>query len=312
MGRAGEQRAVISNLSPKRRLVCGRRLRLMNYVELHSRSTFSFLRGASVPEHMAEIAADFGMPAMALCDRDGVYGAPRFFAAAKESGLRPFIGSELTMEDGTVLPVLVETRTGYQNLCRLLTRAHLRAPKGEARVPWDELREFASGLVALTGDEEGPLLRALQRDDNTEAEARLEQLKSIFGPGNLFVELQRHHARGEDHIIHCLLSLAATHRLPLLATNGACYAQPYGRQVLDIFTCIREHTHLDAAGKWLARNSERHLKSDIEMKSLFRDRPDAIENTERLADRLSFSLENIGYTFPDFPVPNGHSMDSFL
>src|SRR5574339_80694 len=108
----------------------------MPYVELHARSAFSFLRGASLPEQLAETAAHLNMPAMALCDRDGVYGAPRFFAAAKEQGLRPIIGSELTMEDGAVLPVLVETRAGYQNLCRLLTRAHLRAAKNESAVRW--------------------------------------------------------------------------------------------------------------------------------------------------------------------------------
>src|SRR5437667_4562955 len=127
------------------------------YVELHARSAFSFLRAASLPEQLAEVAAQLAMPAMALCDRDGLYGAPRFFAAAHQSGVRPIIGSELTMEDGTVLPVLVETRTGYQNLCRLLTRAHLRAPKNQSAVRWAELPEFAEGLVALTGDEEGPL-----------------------------------------------------------------------------------------------------------------------------------------------------------
>src|SRR5690349_18283105 len=98
----------------------------MNYVELHARSAFSFLRGASQPEHLAEHAAQLQMPAVALCDRDGVYGAPRFFGRAKEAGIRPIVGAELTMKDQTILPVLVQSRTGYQNLCRLLTRAHLR------------------------------------------------------------------------------------------------------------------------------------------------------------------------------------------
>jgi error-prone DNA polymerase len=284
----------------------------MSYVELHSRSAFSFLRGASAPEQLAEAAASSGMPAMALCDRDGVYGAPRFFAAAKENSLRAIIGSELTMEDGSVLPVLVETRTGYQNLCRLLTRAHLRAAKGESKVRWDELPEFSSGLVALTGDDEGPLARALQRDAHSETEARLAQLKNIFGAGNLFVELQRHRVRGEDHIINCLLALAATHRLPLLATNGPLYAKPYGREVLDVFTCIRNHTHLDTAGKLLARNSERHLKNVQMMQQLFADLPGAIENTCILANRLRFSLENLGYEFPKYPLPAGESPDSFL
>ena len=90
------------------------------------------------------------------------------------------------------------------------------------------------------------------------------------------------------------------------------YATPAGREVLDVFTCIREHTHLDAAGTRLTKNAERHLKSAAEMRQLFRDLPEALTNTLRLADRLEFSLENIGYDFPDFPVPDGHSMDTFL
>src|ERR1041385_4049687 len=123
-----------------------------DYVELHARSAFSFLRGASLPEQLAETAARLGLPAMALCDRDGVYGTPRFFSRARETGVRPIVGAELTLEDGAVLPVLVESRSGYQNLCRLLTRAHLRSEKGKAAVQWEELPEFAEGLVALTGD----------------------------------------------------------------------------------------------------------------------------------------------------------------
>ena len=286
----------------------------MSYIELHGRSAFSFLRGASLPEQLAETAAKSGMPAMALCDRDGVYGAPRFFAAAKENGIRAIVGCELTMEEGSVLPVLVETRAGYQNLCRLLSRAHLRAPKGESKVRWDELPEFAGGLVALTGDDEGPVVRALSRTGgtNSEAEARLEQLKNIFGAGNLFVELQRHRVRGEDHIINSLLALATTHRLPLLASNGVLYAKPHGRQALDVFTCIREHTHLDAAGKLLARNNERHFKEAKVMAKLFADLPGAIANTRILAERLRFSLENLGYEFPKYPVPPDESADSFL
>src|SRR5665213_4159709 len=99
------------------------------YIELHSRSAFSFLRGASLPEHLAATAGALALPALAVCDRDGLYGAPRFFRAAQENGVRPIIGAEITMEDGSVLPLLVENRTGYQNLSRLITRAHLRAAK---------------------------------------------------------------------------------------------------------------------------------------------------------------------------------------
>lgn len=123
----------------------------MSYIELHASSAFSFLRGGSFPEQLAEVAAELDMPAIALCDRDGVYGAQRFSVAAREHGIRPIIGAALSMEDGCILPVLVENRTGYKNLCELLTQAHLRSEKGKCSVRWDELPQFANGLVAFLG-----------------------------------------------------------------------------------------------------------------------------------------------------------------
>jgi error-prone DNA polymerase len=285
----------------------------MSYVELHACSAFSFLRGGSFPEQLAEVAAELEMPAMALLDRNGVYGAQRFSVAAREHGVRPIIGCELSMEDGAILPVLVENRTGYKNLCELLTQAHLRSEKGKCELKWEELPQFAEGLVALLGE------NLFRRDAETRArDARATQtdcvrnLVDVFGRENVFVEVQRHFIRGEERINRQLVDLARAHRLSILATNGVQYAKPYGREVLDVFTCIREHTHLDAAGKLLSQNAERHLKSDREMRELFRDLPEAIENTSYLAERLTFSLENLGYEFPEFPVPLGHSMDSFL
>src|SRR5437764_7780016 len=123
----------------------------MSYCELHCCSAFSFLRGGSFPEQLAEIAAELKMPAMALLDRNGVYGTQRFSVAAREHGVRPIVGAELTMEDGSVLPVLVKDSAGYKNLCELLTQTHLRSVKGECAVQWSELPEFAEGMVALLG-----------------------------------------------------------------------------------------------------------------------------------------------------------------
>ncbi len=282
------------------------------FVELHARSAFSFLRGASEPEQLARQAAALGMPALALCDRDGVYGAPRLYAAAKEHGLRAIVGAELTLTDGTVLPVLVENRTGYQNLCRLITRAKLRGTKTEAPVSWDDLPEFAEGLVCLTGDEEGALRQALERGDRSAAESGMQRLKQIFGAGNVYIEIQRHLERGEQLVNGLLVQLASEQRLPLLATNGVLYAGRAQRPVLDVLTCIRHHTHLDAAGLLLSRNSERGLKPARHMQTLFADLPEALANTVTLADRLQFSLENLGYEFPRYPVPEGETMDTFL
>src|ERR1700752_555999 len=121
----------------------------MSYIELHACSAFSFLRGGSFPEQLAHTAAELEMPAMALLDRNGVYGAQRFSVAAREHGVRSIIGAELSMEDGSILPVLVENRTGYKNLCELLTQAHLRSEKGKCVVRWGELLQFTEGLVAL-------------------------------------------------------------------------------------------------------------------------------------------------------------------
>ncbi|MEP6669843.1 MAG: error-prone DNA polymerase [Chthoniobacter sp.] len=283
-----------------------------DYVELHARSAFSFLRGASFPEQLAERAAELKLPAVALCDRDGVYGAPRFYGKGQESGTRLILGAELTLEDGAVLPVLVESRTGYRNLCRLITQAKLRGTKTDAPVHWHELEQFAEGLVALTGDEEGPIARCLEQDDHSGARERIARLRRAFGDKNVFVEVQRHLRRGEELRIRQLADLASAEQLPLLATNGVQYAMPEQRGVLDVFTCARNHTHLDAAGRLLSANSERYLKSAAGMTELFRDLPEAIANTVALADRLQFTLANLGYEFPTFPVPEGETMATFL
>src|SRR5947208_2353850 len=316
----------------------------MPYIELHACSAFSFLRGGSFPEQLAEAAAELEMPAMALLDRNGVYGAQRFSVAAREHNVRPIIGCELLMEDGAVLPVLVENRTGYKHLCELLTKAHLRSEKGKCAVRWDELSEFAKGLIALfnasfancrasvsdanssrrftewsrgeASDMDGQIEKSSERERASQTPCksadRARFLIDTFGCENVFVEIQRHFIRGEERANRELIDLARGYRLSLLATNGVKYAKPYGREVLDVFTCIREHTHLDAAGKLLTQNAERYLKSDRQIRAIFADLPETIENTARLAERLMFSLENLGYEFPEYPVPAGHTMDSFL
>ncbi len=282
------------------------------YVELHARSAFSFLRGAAFPEHLAERAKELGHSAVALCDRDGVYGIPRFYSKGREHEVQLIVGAELTLSDDAVLPVLVKSRQGYQNLCQLITRAKLRGTKTNAPVHWEELAEFSEGLVALTGDEEGPVQRCLEKGDLSAAQDRVARLRRAFGAENVFVEVQRHFQRGEELLLGQLKDLAATEGLPLLATNGVLYATRKQRTVLDVFTCTRHHTHLDAAGRLLAVNGERHLKSAEEMSRLFQDLPQAIDNTVVLAERLEFRLKDLGYTFPTFEKTDGKSEAAFL
>ncbi len=325
------------------------------YIELHTRSAFSFLEGASVPEEFAEACAAHQMPAMALLDRDGVYGAPRFYFAAKKLNLKAHIGAEITSllksppnqkMVGRATPPIVGTgdvystlprvsllcasRAGYQNLCRLITRTKLRAPKypaplskrnkptddlvlqSQALASLDDLSEFADGLICITGGDEGPLAHALAHGGMAEVRRMLEQFISIYGRGNVYVELQRHYNREQEARNQAAISLARRFGLPLLATQGAQYAKAEERQILDVFTCIRNHCKLDTAGRLLASNSERYVKSPQEMLRLFADLPEATANTVELSSRLEFTLENLGYEFPRYPVADGETMDSFL
>ena len=308
------------------------------YIELHARTAFSFLEGSSLPEDMAGTCARLQMPAMALLDTDGVYGMPRFHMAAKKLKIKAHIGSEITCDlhpptfknqQSTIarvqignhqsaignfsrLPLLVSSRTGYQNLCRLITKMKLRNKKGEGAVYKEELGEHAHGLICLTGGADGPLAIALQHGGIDEARQHIEQLVGLFGRGNVYVELQRHFHREEETRNRAAIAIARSLNLPLLATNGASYATAKDRELCDAFTAIRHHRTLSTAGRLLARNSERHLKSPQEMQQLFSDLPKALANTLELSSRLEFTLNDLGYEFPRYPVPEGETMNSFL
>ncbi|HEX9101085.1 MAG TPA: error-prone DNA polymerase [Polyangia bacterium] len=265
-----------------------------DYVELRAASAFSFLRASSLPEDLIDRAAELGYTAMALVDRDGVYGAPRFHGRAKKHGLHALVGSDLTLENGGRVTVLVQSQTGYKNLCKLITNGKAGRPKGETLISMNDLEVHAAGLVALT-----------------DGERALDRLAGIF-PGALYLEVGRHHDAAEERRNRARVALARSRRLPLVATNDVRYARPRGVDLCDVLTCIREKTTLDDAGTRLQANAERHLKSAAEMRMLFRDLPDAVDNTLAVAARCGFSLSDLGYRFPRYPVPDGGSEMSYL
>src|SRR5437667_679299 len=275
-----------------------------DYVELRCRSAFSFLAGASLPEDLVERAAALGYDALALADRGGVYGAPRFFQAARRAGLRALVGAEVAVAGAGLLWLLVESRAGYRNLCRLLTAGALGRAKGEALVAWAEVEEHAAGLHCLAGGAEGPLAR-------TDAAPNLARLKAIFGP-RLAVDVHRHGERAGERLARRLADLAAAHRVPVVATTDVRDAAPGGRPLLDVLTCSRLGTTLDQAGRRLLANTERHLKPPAERAALFRDMPDAIRQSRRVAERCAFTLADLGYRFPAFPLAPGETPISHL
>ncbi|HYD84682.1 MAG TPA: PHP domain-containing protein, partial [Opitutus sp.] len=217
------------------------------YTELHARSAFSFLEGASLPEELVEVCAQQGMSSMALLDRDGVYGSARFHLAAKKIGLKALIGSDVSLPEGS-LPLLVASRPGYQNLCRLVTQMKLRAPKNtpSSTCP-EELAQYSQGLICLTGGHDGPLAHSLDTGGMPAARRALEQLVTTFGRENVYVELQRHYDRAEEARNQAAIELARSLKLPLVAANGVHHARPEQRQIADVFTCIRNHRSLATA-----------------------------------------------------------------
>ncbi|MGA7155405.1 MAG: error-prone DNA polymerase [Acidobacteriaceae bacterium] len=301
------------------------------YVELHAASAFSFLQAASQPESLIERAVELDMSAMALLDHNGVYGTARFHTSAQRNNVRAHIGAEISVlgfgprlmppawlphqhkREPARIPLLCESRQGYQNLCQLITQFKMRETmKGDGAANIDDLQQYASGLVCLTGGDEGPLAAALARGGEAAGSETVEQLMRIFGRENVYVEIQRHHEREEEWRNQAAIRIARSLRLPVLATNGVRYATAYDREVQDLFTAIRSHVELDQAGRLLAINNQRHLRTAREMAVLFCDVPGAVENTASLSSRLGFQLSDLGYEFPRYPVPDEDTMDSFL
>jgi error-prone DNA polymerase len=281
-----------------------------DYVELRCRSAFSFLEAASNPEELALRAAELGYPALALADRGGLYGAPRFHQAAVAAGVRALVGAELDVlrpdAEGDppaagcdALLMLAESPRGYRNLCRLLSEGHARGGKQCARVGWDELEQHAEGLVALA------------RGDARTGMALLDRARGVFG-GRLWVDVSRHATRQSELALRRAAALAEAARVPVVATNDVRHARPEGRALFDAFTCLRHGTRLDQAGRRLARNAEQHLRPREEMALRFADHPEWIRASREIAERCGFTLEHLGYRFPEFPIPPGESQASFL
>jgi error-prone DNA polymerase len=263
-----------------------------------------------------------GYPAVALLDRDGVSGAPRFHKAALAAGIRPLIGAELTVETGHPgqqanrrtgqqgntqfsLPVLCASQDGWRNLCRLLSRMKLRAPKGEGALSIEELDGFTTGLIAMPG-------RSLLQAERFGVGGLLDRIVGVFGRGQTYVALQRHLQRDQEDDNDALVCLSDAFRVPLVATGGVAFATPQDRPLFDVLTSIREHLPLMRAGRRLAANAERYFKPPAQMARLFADRPDAVHATLDLADRLQFTMNDLGYRFPKYPVPDGETEISFL
>jgi len=281
------------------------------YVELHCHSGFSFLDGASHPEELVARAAELGYPALALTDHNGLYGSMEFAHEAHAAALQPITGAEVTLracfpgvdepQGGHHMTLLAETPTGYANLCRLLTEAHMTSPREDPRLPFPSLLERSEGLILLTGCRRSPVWAALE-SSVADGEAFTRRLVQAFGPGSVFVELQDNAVKGDGSRNRALARLAGRLGLGVVATGDVHYHRPDRHRLQDVLVAIRSHATLDGAHAVRRPNRLFHLAEPWEMHHRFRSRPEALTNTLLIAERCAaFDLtEDLGYEFPDF------------
>src|SRR5512136_1967857 len=283
------------------------------YVELHAHSYYSLLDGVPSPEALVQRAADLNMPALALTDRDALYGAPHFVQAAQQAGIKPILGAELTLTNGGgCLTLLAENDAGYANLCRLITLARRDQHKGLAALPWRALADHTQGLIALSGSRRGEIARALTASDMTKARRAAERFASLFGRHSFFLELQRHHERGDRRLNAGLDKLAGSLGLRLVATGNVHYLAPGDAPLHDVLTCIRHRAPLARANGLLRTNAEYYFRSPAEMSALFADWPDALRATQDIADRCNAHLPAGPQTMPRPPLPDGVASIEYL
>ncbi|HKP60129.1 MAG TPA: error-prone DNA polymerase [Polyangiales bacterium] len=275
-------------------------------VPLWCKSNFSFLEGASHPEELMEEAQRLGFSSLAITDRDGVYGVVRAHVKARELGMHLIVGSELTLDDGSTLLVLVRDRAGYANLCRLVTRGRLRHEKGSCSVSWDEVCEHAPGLIALWGG-----ARSLLVDPTRFRPELANRLREAFGDG-LYALLARHKHWSEPPAELLLRERAARHGLPLVAAHEVLYHMRVRRQLQDVLTCIRHGTTLGEAHTRLKPNAEHELKSPHALAQLFADEPAALARSAEIAERCTFALDQLRYRYPSERLPDGASSIEWL
>jgi error-prone DNA polymerase len=286
---------------------------MLPYTELHAHSNFSFLEGASHIEELVLRARELGYEALALTDHDGLHGAMEFAQCARAWGLRPITGAEVALATGHHLTLLCETQRGYANLCRLLTHAHLDHKRGKPCIELEVLVRHTEGLIALSGCRRGEVPSLVAQGRYREAKEAAQRYLQWFGPGNFFVELQDNLVHGDARRNRALADLAEHLGLGTVATGNIHYHMRERHRLQDMLVAIKHRTTLDGSHRRRRENSEYFLRSPAEIADLFHDYPEAVANTMRVAERCTFDLTcDLDYRFPDYPVPEGETSDSYL
>ena len=277
------------------------------YAELHCRTNFSFLEGASHPDELVNKAAELGLSALAITDRNSVSGVVRAHTAAKNAGLKLLIGAEITPVDATPVVLLATDRKAYAQLSLLITHGRRNAAKGECLLTIDDVAKHSDGLLACV-----PLSPCLSHQQNSsDQQNSLYRYRECFG-SRCYGLAELHHGPHDELLLHRMSRLSTEAGVPLTAANDVHYHAPERQPLQDVLTAIRHGCTVAELGCHRFPNGERHLKSADTMRRLFETMPVAVARTQEVADRCSFSLDELRYEYPEELCPEGRDPDSYL
>ncbi|MFC1952834.1 DNA polymerase III subunit alpha [Chloroflexota bacterium] len=285
----------------------------MDYAELHCHSYYSFHDSASSLEELLLQSKELGYKTIAVTDHDNLCGAMCFAQLCSSLEMKGIIGTEITLQGGYHLTLLARDRRGYANLCRLITSAHNSGERNCPELPTELLAEHASGLVALSGCPRGELSQLVNQEQFKKARSLVYQYVDWFGRDNYYIELQKNLAFGDTERNRELIRLARETGADLVATGNVHYHIRERHRLQDCLVAIKnckslEETHLERRP-----NSEFYLRSREKLEAVFRECPEALENTLKIAEGCSLDLtRDLSYSFPDYPAPPGHTPESYL
>ena len=297
----------------------------MSFVHLHVHSEYSLLDGACRIGSMMDRVKELGQDAIALTDHGVMYGCIDFYKKAKAAGIKPIIGCEVYvarrgMEDRIYgvdneayhLVLLCKDRTGYENLCYLVSQAYLKGFYGKPRVDLKLLRKRHEGLIALSACLAGAIAQDLLQEDYDAARSYALELKDIFGEDNFYLELQDHGIPEQRAVNQGIMRLSRELNLPLVVTNDAHYLRREDSVIQDVLLCVQTGKTVDDPNRMKFQTDEFYLKSEEELRQLFPNCPEAFENTVKIAQRCNLDFEFHKYHLPSFPVPEGYTNEEFF
>ena len=296
---------------------------MADFIHLHNHSEYSLLDGTAKIKDLVQQAKEEDMSAVALTDHGVLFGAIKFYQEAQKEGVKPIIGCELYVaedhqqkdarhKENYHLVLLAENQQGYRNLLKLVSKAYLDGFYYKPRVDKELLAEYSQGLIALSSCLAGKIESLIQNRQFELAKEEVEDYRAIFGEDNFFLELQDHNLSEEKEVNNELVRLARECDLPLVATNDVHYLKQDDAQAHDVLLCIQTGKKVSDDDRMEFPNDQFYFKSQEEMKELFSDYPEAIENTAKIAKRCNLDFDFEQTLLPDYEVPEGESLESYL